>query len=213
MCKSMHQCAKLRYLALVQTEIEKDHIEDHELIALIKAGVDMSGLQGIGEAIPWLSFLDRWFILPTAKLKQIKRQLNNYYYKTIQEHRLHREATPDPHDQGKPRDFVDVLLDITPADMDGAAVTDDTIACQIGVSMRARSMHSFTSTAYLDQYLQGSVVHAYKPFKLKLACAGHGGSRIGHNRHDRGMGHVGAAATTGAAGAGGARVGPGGGDQ
>lgn len=136
----------------MQTEIGKDHVEDHELNALLKATVDMSGARGIGEIIPWLSFLDSWFILHKAKFMQIKRQVYNFLYRTIQEHRLYREANPDT--QGKPRDFVDVLLNITHSDMfmDGAAVTDDMIACQIAASLCAVRRPAWISFAILHSH-------------------------------------------------------------
>lgn len=108
--------------------------DNTELPALLLLQSDLIGLQGVGDAIPWLSFLDSWFILrvPIAKYKQVKRQLDDFYLRVIQEHRLSRDSSKS-HD--KPRDFVDEMVDISDSGSEvvGHPVTDDVIGTQINV--------------------------------------------------------------------------------
>lgn len=104
-------------------------MEDHQLVDLLEAVVAMASVQGVGDAIPWLAFPDNW-LLPKAKFRQIKRQLDNYFARVIQEHRREQAANPGL----PPRDFVDVLLRISDSEVDGEAVTEAMIASLLTVS-------------------------------------------------------------------------------
>lgn len=100
--------------------IGKDIVEEYEIVELIRTTIEVFGCQGIGDSIPWLSFLDTLFLLDKQRFKQMKRQMDSFTSQIIQEHRQHQAANP-----GCPaRDFVDMLLRISPSDMDGEAMTE-----------------------------------------------------------------------------------------